>query len=368
MAAMTVEVGRLPRGRAWPYLLAYMLAVEAAIAWRVLPGLPPAAETFRNPTWFRNWPGYTSSAGPKPAGVKRMVFISNSQGLTRPPNAADASYPGLIAEALAGEYAGSWEVYNWSIMRASAPEFMLLAAKAERIAADVVLIVASSDTVHERWWQRRPRDMVSDLPMLAADPRVVAACDRRVYRHFVDASLFTESALYMLLPSFRVGTLPRASLELRWPTTVLPFSPSVMFSWHFWPHEMRREPRLRNRIGAAIEAQPRFEGGRVSRELFESFVRAAGPERRTVIFVAQPLATSAERGEREAAKRVALLQMAQALAEQVPLEVWDMTHAIRDAGFFDHVHFNRRGRRLMAREMLARLRAGGHIEPRTAGE
>ena len=133
---------------AWPYCIAYVLLIELAAQLFVHPLLMPPGELLANPCNRRNWPAYAANADQKPAGVKRLVIISNSQGgpgrveRELAVNSKIPAYAYYLQRNLDQQANQRWQVVNWPIVRANGYELALLATQLDAASADLALIVA----------------------------------------------------------------------------------------------------------------------------------------------------------------------------------------------------------------------------------
>lgn len=321
------------------FALAFMLVsvgFEAAFeAWQTRIG----SGRQRNPHFRRAWVEHVRDATPARRGEFLVVLIGNSQAYGREVEEVQ-SYPAQLQLALTQELRAPARVVNWAIPGGDGPEFVLLAAAAQRLRPDVLLLSATPanfdrSNIAVRRWPERRQAWASDAQYLLGDPGV----RRFVPRAYLDRCFEPIDEVDVRLGSWwrlwRHRTLPAAAL-LRWGPLRAAEAWFAPESWFVRPAPL---PPIAKR-----SAQ-----GTVSPELVGWYLEAARGAAPRSVFALMPLhsAWRDHHGEWCRECRAVLVRSGAVF--------WDLSGALPDRHFLTATHLDAAGHARLAKLLAARL-------------
>jgi hypothetical protein len=196
-------------------VFAVVVSIVAAVSllidmsWRSLAGP-------RNPYFRRLVPWWVMETPPKAPGEFLVVILGNSQAYGRE-MPASAIYSSLLGPRLQARRAERVRVVNWAIPGGNAPEFILQAAAAQRLNADVVLVMAGPGNFARSFWGSPKKPfrldaLVSDARQLLAWPEVFSRLPPHFRDHYVRLGDRIDAELARALTIWRYRDLPRSLL------------------------------------------------------------------------------------------------------------------------------------------------------------
>jgi hypothetical protein len=321
--------------------VAAVALVEATLP-RLMDARLPHGEG-RNPRLLRDWDRYVARTAVASPDERRILVLSNSQG-RGPEHSPDRIYPSLLARRL--ETGGDRvRVVNWSVAPSRVPEAVVLLARAQDLAPQVVLAVFPPS-----WFAAGDYETPggpTPLSMFESDVTDTAWLYRErlpveFTRHYLTPATAGTALLARWWPSFRFRDLPAFWLSRRVPR-LRPLLPEASRA-RWYDTDLVRLPR--RRPGPAPEfPTPDPHPALVS--MLDTAAARLGTRR---VFVLQPLWFAIEPRHAPAVTRLKRELAARGW------EVWDMSAAVPWTEFLEgSVHLTERGHRLFAELLAARL-------------
>ena len=301
--------------------------------------------TMRNHHYARGWLEHAGEARPRGTNENLVVLIGNSQGFGLEVSDAQ-SYARLLQDHLTRRW-GNTRVLNWCLPGATGQEFVILAARAQRLNPDVLLLVTGPGNFDAALGEfdareKQPKPWLSDVYRLLGDPKVRRRLPRSFLSQYFSLSDFVDGGLSNTSKLWRHRHVPVSWFaQFR---TFQQFEPSMQREAILWP---LRIPGYTPQ--EAISAPTQEDIRAVSPTLLNHYLDVAGKVARHRYFVVMPLHSLRRRDVTESVSAF------RRLADHPNHQFLDISALVPDDSFITPTHVDAQGHISIAGTIAARL-------------
>jgi hypothetical protein len=299
----------------------------------------------RNHHFARGWLDHAGRARPSGTNETLVILIGNSQGF-----GSEVSDTQTYAQLLQTHVTRQWgqtRVLNWSLPGATGQEFVILAAQAQRLNPDVLVLVTGPGNFDASLGEfdtrrKKPAPWWTDVYRLLGDPKVRDRLPRSFLSQYFSPADYLDIGLCRLSRLWSHRHVP-VSWFARF-RTFQRFEPSWQREAILYPARMTGFP-----LRAAKTAPVENDVHQVSRTLLNHYFEVADKVAGRRYFLVMPIHSQRRR---EISESISELRRS---ADRANHEFMNFSAAVPDELFMDMTHLDKQGHATFARSIAARL-------------